>query len=56
MAKVTYLGHEFLAAGMEPEKQKVTVVQEWETPKDVAGSTKLLGTCILLQALHQQLC
>jgi len=43
MDKVTYLGHEFLAAGMEPEKQKVTVVQEWETPKDVTDLRSFLG-------------
>ena len=43
MDKVTYFGHEFLAAGMEPEKQKVTVVQEWETPKDVTDLRSFLG-------------
>ena len=43
MDKVTYLGHEFSAAGMEPDKQKVTVVQEWETPKDVTDLRSFLG-------------
>ena len=43
MEKVTYLGHEFSAAGMEPAKQKVTVVQEWETPKDVTDLQRFLG-------------
>ncbi len=43
MDKVTYFGHEFSAAGMEPDKQKVTVVQEWETPKDVTDLRSFLG-------------
>ena len=43
MTKVTYLGHQFSAAGMEPDDQKVAAVQEWETPKNVSDLKSFLG-------------
>ena len=43
MSKVTYLGHEFSAAGTEPDSQKMAAVQEWEAPKDVTDLRSFLG-------------
>ena len=43
MAKVNYLGHVFSAAGMEPDPQKVTAVQDWTTPTNVSDLRSFLG-------------
>ena len=43
MAKVTYLGHVFSAAGMEPDPQKVAAVHDWTTPTNVSDLQSFLG-------------
>ena len=42
MAKVTYLGHVFSAAGMEPDPQKVAVVHDWTTPTNISDLRSFL--------------
>ena len=43
MTKITYFGYNFSAAGMEPDKEKVVAVLEWETPKNVSDVRRFLG-------------
>lgn len=42
MAKVTYLGHVFSAAGMEPDPQKVAAVHDSTTPTNMSELWSLL--------------
>ena len=43
MSQVTYLGHVFSARGMEPDPQKVSAVQGWNTPTDASSLRSFLG-------------
>lgn len=43
MSEVPYLGHVFSGKGMSPDKQKVSAVEEWPTPQNVAEVRKFLG-------------
>ena len=44
MAKVTYLGHVFSAAGMEPDPQKVAAIHDWTTWRKLPRSLTFVGT------------
>ena len=43
MSQVTYLGHVFSARGMEPDPQKVSEVQGWNTLTDASSLRSFLG-------------
>ena len=43
MARVIYLGHVFLAAGVEPDPQKVAAVRDWTTLTNVSDLQSFLG-------------
>ena len=43
LTKVKYLGHLFLAKGMEPEYHKSAVVCDWDTSKSVSELESFLG-------------
>lgn len=41
--RVTYLGHEVSGAGIDPDPQKIAVVQEWAVPQTVKELRTFLG-------------
>ena len=43
LTKVKYLGHLFLAKGMEPDPQKVAAVSDWDIPNNVGELRSFLG-------------
>ena len=43
LSQVSYLGHVFSANGVAPDNNKVQVVQDWPTPKDVVTLRQFLG-------------
>ncbi len=43
MDQVTYLGHVFSGAGMEPDPAKVQAVQQWPVPHNTATMRQFLG-------------
>lgn len=42
-SQVSYLGHIFTGAGMQPDSKKVCSVQDWPTPTDVTTLRQFIG-------------